>query len=297
MEGALQSREIASSKATQTWVVFDNVSALFVMNKKFRVAMVQCAITHLQPESNFKKVEEFLQKAKSANAQVIVFPEDFITGSIFGDLHYLDRKGEYRRRFQELAKKYALDIVTGSWMEETPTGVFNTSSYINANGEVLGVYNKNHLYLSERNFLTAGTQVTVFDTAYGKTGIIICWDILFPEIFARMKELSVEIVYCPSYWYKEIAGSGLQHNALAEEQQIDAFCLARAVENNIVFVYVNAAGDMIFPNGTHDTLIGHSQISLPIAGTVAKIENNREEMIVQEVDLSFLQIACQEYQL
>ncbi len=220
-----------------------------------------------------------------------------MTSSIFGDLSHLECEDKFLHWFQDLARKYKIDIVTGSWMKKTPTGAVNSSSYINSSGEVLGTYHKNYLYLSEIKFLNAGTEVCVFDTAYGKAGIIICWDILFPEIFERMKNLGVQIVYCPSYWFKEIAGEGLKFNPKCEEQHLDALCVARAVENNIVFVYANAAGVMTFPNGSTDTLVGHSQIALPFAGTVVKLNHNQEELIIQKVDISFLEMAEREYKL
>lgn len=263
----------------------------------FNIAVVQFFTEHLRPDINLTRAEEFIQKAKQQDAQVIVFPEDCMTSSIFGDLSHLERGDVFLHQFQNLAHKYTIDIVTGSWMKETPTGAFSSSSYINSLGEVLGTYHKNHLYLSETKFLSPGTEVSVFDTQYGKAGIIICWDIMFPEIFDRMKQLGVQIVYCPSYWYKEVAGEGLQYNPECEEQHLDALCLARAVENNIVFVYANAAGVMTFPNGSTDTLVGHSQICLPIAGTLTKMNHNNEEMIVQKVDMSFLGIAQKEYKL
>jgi len=73
--------------------------------------------------------------------------------------------------------------------------------------------------------------------------------------------------------------------------------LARAIENNIIFVYTNAAGVMQFPNNTSDHLVGHSQITLPIKGVVAKLEHNSEEMIIQDVDLSILSLAEETYHL
>ncbi len=267
------------------------------MPKSFSVAVVQCAITHLQPEANLQKAEQFIREAKAQDAQVIVFPEDFMTGSIFGDTRHLDRNDNFRQRFQAMAKKYAIDIVTGSWMEETVDGNFNRSTYIDAQGNVLGVYAKNHLYLSEGYFLKAGTEVPVFETVYGKAAIIICWDIMYPEIFARMVSQGVQIVYCPSYWYDEITGQGQAINPQCEGEQLDALCVTRAVENNIAFVYANAAGAMSFANGSTDTLTGHSQITLPIAGPIMRMSHNHEEMIVQTIDLSILDVAQKEYQL
>ena len=267
------------------------------MSNNLTIAIVQFSITHLNPKINIARVESYIRQAAEQQVQVIVFPEDFMTGSIFGDVSHLDKEQTFLKQFQLLAQKYCIDIVTGSWMEQTEKGALSTTSYIDKNGSVLGEYHKNHLYLSERHFLTPGTEVSVFDTSYGKVGLIICWDIMFPEIFARMNTLGVQIVYCPSYWYKEITGKGALLNAEAEEQHLDALCLARAVENNIVFVYANAAGIMQFSNGTSDHLVGHSQIAMPIFGTVTKLAHNAEEMIIQTVDLSVLALAEETYHL
>lgn len=254
-----------------------------------RIAVVQFQITHLDREKNLERIEAFVKLAVEQSAQVVVFPEDCITGSIFGDLLKLDTTSAARSAFQELAKKYHIDIVTGSSMEGTPEGNFNTSYYIDAKGNVLGTYRKNHLYPSEYKFLKPGTEAPVFETAYGKVGIVICWDMLFPEIFQRMKAQGVQIIYCPSYWYREIAESMAELNPSSEERQIDALCIARSLETNSVLVYSNAAGMQSYANGTKDTLIGHSQIVMPVLGPIQRLNHNEETMLLQEVDLALLE--------
>lgn len=253
-----------------------------------RIAVVQFHIVHLDVETNFTRIEEFIQRAKADSADVIVFPEDCITASIFGDLSKLDSDRNVRDRFRSLAKQYAIDIVTGSVMEKTDKGNFNTSYYIDSNGDVLGTYRKNHLYPSEYRFLSPGIDAPVFDTKFGRTGIVICWDMLFPEIFERMKKQGVQIIYCPSYWYREIAESMQSSNPRSEEQLLDALCLTRSVEANAAIVYCNAAGTMTFPNASTDTLIGHSQIAMPVHGTIARLDHNEEAMIIQTIDLTSL---------
>jgi len=263
---------------------------------KLRIAVVQFKIVHLDREKNFSRIEIFIAQAARKKAQVIVFPEDCITGSIFGDLSRLDTTNFVRDTFKKLAVKYQIDIITGSCMEGTPEGNFNTSYYINAQGEVLGTYRKNHLYPSENYFLKPGTDAPVFDTPYGKVGIVICWDMLFPEIFQRLKDKGVQIIYCPSYWYREIAESMSRYNKYSEENQIDALCIVRSLETNSALVYCNAAGVATYKNSPQDTLIGHSQIVMPVLGRIKCLRHNREEMFIQEVDLSLLEESKMIYQ-
>jgi len=260
-----------------------------------RIAIVQFQITHLDRERNFKRIEEFMKRASGEGTNIVVFPEDCITGSIFGDLSKLDRGQSNKIRFQELAKKYRIDVVTGSSMEVTADGNFNTSYYINAEGEVLGMYRKNHLYPSEHKFLSPGTEVPVFETAYGKAGIVICWDMLFPEIFQRLKAQGVQIIYCPSYWYQEIADPMTSLNPQSESQLLDALCLTRAVEANAALIYCNAAGVMTNPNDSVDTLIGHSQAVIPAIGPLQRTDSNDEQLIIVDLDLSHIRETAEIY--
>ena len=253
-----------------------------------RIAVVQFEIRHLDRKLNFRRIEDFVRQAVAGGANVVVFPEDCTTGSIFGVLSRLDSSGETRKTFQNIAKKYRIDLVTGSVMEGTSKGNFNTSYYIDATGNVLAQYRKNHLYPSEYRFLQPGTEAKVVETAYGKIGIVICWDLLFSEIFSCLKQQGVQIVYCPSYWYQEIAGPIAALNPHSEEDQVDALCLARAVETNCAFVYANAAGIQTYADGTTDTLIGHSQICLPGVGVLQRFAHREEGLFFQDVDLSVL---------
>lgn len=262
---------------------------------KIRIAIIQFKITHLDRAKNFQRIEGFVKKAAKKKAQVVVFPEDCVTGSIFGDVTKLDASHANRETFCVLARKYEIDIVTGSSMEKNSDGNFNTGYYINAKGEVLGTYRKNHLYPSEYSFLNPGTEVPIFKTAYGKAGIVICWDMLFPEIFERMKCQGVEIIYCPSYWSREIAASMAERNPKSEEQLLDALCLTRSVECNAAMVYCNAAGIMKNPNGTVDTLIGHSQAVMPAIGAIERKTNNKEAFMLADLDLSLLKKSAEIY--
>ncbi len=262
-----------------------------------RIAVVQFEISHQEPAKNWERIEQFIKKAVVQTADIIVFPEDCITGSLFGDLTKLDTTEVTKQTFQALAARYAIDIVTGSVMTGTTQGNFNTSYYIDGTGSVLGTYSKNHLYPSEHSFLTPGIAAPVFQTRFGKAAIVICWDLLFSELFQRLVRDGVEIIYCPSYWYKEIAESMAAYNSESEEEQIDALCRVRALETNSLFVYANAAGSITYKNGNKDTLIGHSQIVLPQIGAQKKLSHREEELFVETVDLKLLKKTNSIYQL
>lgn len=263
---------------------------------KFKIAVVQFEIKRLSPEYNLEKAEEFIDRASSLGAQIIVFPEDFVTDPIVGKKEFADFSNKYRDHFQQLAKKYAIDIIPGSFIEEEQEKLYNTAYYIDSTGKVLSRYRKVNLWHPERNYITSGQKATVFDTKFGRIGLIICWDLTFPEIFREMVKQEVQIVICPSYWCCGDAGKGVNYDTNSEIKLVDSLCVGRAFENEIVFVYCNAAGKLNLGKYS-DTLIGHSQITVPFQGSIKKLEHNKEEMFIQEVDTGILQDAEESYKI
>lgn len=258
---------------------------------KFKIAVVQFEIAQFKPEENLKKAEEFIKKASKNKSNIIVFPEDFVTGPVLRKEEFVDFDQKYVKHFQQLAKKYSIDIVPGSWIESErkkwKQSWYNTAYYIDSSGKIKGIYRKINLWHSERNYLTPGNEICVFNTKYGKIGLIICWDLAFPEIFRKMVMRGVDIVVCPSYWCYTDAGIGIKYNKNSEIEFVDSTCVARAYENEIILVYCNAAGEFKYSN-FRSKLIGHSQVALPFKGTLNKLDHNNEEMFVQKVDTKFL---------
>lgn len=263
---------------------------------KVKIAVVQFKINQYLPALNLKKAEEFIRKASNKQADVIVFPEDFITGPIAGEKNFVDFKGKYKEIFIVWAKKYKIDIVTGSFIECDSNKWFNTSYYINNKGNIKTQYRKINLWHPEKRYLNKGNKISVFQTKYGKAGIIICWDMFFPEIFRQMINRGVKIIYCPSYWTVEDASIGLKYNKKSEIELVNNISVARAFENEIAFVYSNAAGKYNI-KGYKGTLIGHSQITLPFVGAIKRLNHNEEEMFIQEINTNILNDAERSYKI
>ncbi len=256
---------------------------------RFKIAVVQFRITQYEPEKNLERIERFIKTA-SGKADIIVFPEDFLTGGLSEKYidKYADFNGRYKKIFQYLAKKYKIDIVAGSVIEGTKTAKYNTSYYIDYNGKVRGRYRKINLWLTERKHITSGNEISAFNTKYGKAGIVICWDLMFPEIFRSMARKGVKIVFCPSLWYRSGNFAPYKkYNLNAEIDHVNALCIARSVENNVIFIYANAVGSLKTSGGSFDEAIGQSQIAVPIKGILKRLED-KESMFIQEVDTSIL---------
>ncbi len=119
---------------------------------------------------------------------------------------------------------------------------------------------------------------------------------MFPEVFREMVKRGVKIIYCPSYWSFEDTGVGLKHNKNSEIELVNSLSVARAFENEIVFVYANAAGKHRI-KGHKETLIGRSQITVPFKGVVRKLVHNKEGMFIQAVDTNILNDAERAYRI
>lgn len=263
---------------------------------KIKIAVVQFEIKQYKPEENLKKAEVFIKKASQQNADVIIFPEDFITGPLIKRFELADSDSRYIKLFQNLAIKHKIDIIPGTFIEKIKNTLFNISYYINAIGKIKGAYRKTNLWLPERKDITAGNYISVFNTKYGKAGLIICWDLMFPEIFRRLISRGCKIIYCPSYWCIKDAGIGIKHDFQAEIKSVRALCTARAFENEVILVYANAAGKLQVDN-ISDDLIGQSQITVPFKGALRLIRHNKEEMFIQEVNTDILEDAEKAYKI
>ena len=111
-----------------------------------------------------------------------------------------------------------------------------------------------------------------------------------------MAKKGVNIVICPSFWCYGDAGNGIKYDANSETKLVDSLCVGRAFENEIIFVYCNAAGKLQLDK-FQDTLIGHSQIAVPFKGAIKKLDHNKEEMFIQEVDTAILKDAERVYKI
>ena len=263
---------------------------------QLNIAVVQFAIRQLTPVENLTRAEQFIAQAASQQAHLIVFPEDFITGPLSGNKALADDERRYVQHFQQLAVRYSIDIVPGTIIEEDSMSLYNTAYYIDKHGNILSQYRKVNLWLPERSYITPGKATPVFNTQFGRVGLIICWDLMFPEAFRAMLKQNVEMVICPSYWCYEDAGIGMTHDPQAEVKLVNSLCTTRAFENEIVLVYANAAG-RVNVEEMEETLIGRSQITVPFKGVLQMLDHNREAMFIQQVDTTILDDAEISYEI
>jgi predicted amidohydrolase len=249
------------------------------------IALVQTEIAPMDPLKNLARMEDFVAMAKGRRADLVVFPEDAVCGPLGGQTAFVQYAPEYLARMQALAAKYAVDLVPGTWTVADSGLLFNQAHYINADGTLAGIYRKVTLWETERLHLTPGTAASVFPTRFGMVGMIVCWDISFPAMFADMVAQSVELVVCPSYWSFPPKALGSAEQQDDEILLIDSLCTTRAFENNILLAYCNAAGTLQQP-GSAAVLSGRSQVTHPLQKVLAKCADNDEDLLVTRDELA-----------
>ena len=249
------------------------------------IALVQMRIAAMDPLKNLERMEAFVAKAKKKGADLVVFPEDAVCGPLGGQTAFVEYAPEYLARMQALAAQHAIDLVPGSWTVPDQGVLYNQAHYIDATGALLGTYRKVNLWETERVNIAPGTVASVFPTRFGMVGLIICWDIAFPPMFAAMNEQGAELVISPTYW--SFPRKALRTGALLSDEVllIDSLCTTRAFENNILFAYCNAAGQLT-DQGVVTVLSGRSQLTHPLDKVICQAEGNKEQMLVAHVKLA-----------
>lgn len=177
-------------------------------NRKVTVAAVQMKCSQ-NVEENIKKAEELVRRAAAKGAQIILLPELF-------ERQYFcqERRYEYYSfaksvaendavlHFSKLAKELSV-VIPVSFYERDVNRLFNSVAIIDADGTNLGIYRKTHIpddhYYQEKFYFTPGdTGFKVFETAYAKIGVGICWDQWFPETARGMAVQGAEILFYPT---------------------------------------------------------------------------------------------------
>lgn len=168
-----------------------------------RISIFQMKSIRGQPDVNVGKVHTALTKSKSCGSEILVLPEFWATG------YDLQKVGRYATEITEgiffsvskMAKEYGIAIV-GSNPSLQKGKVYNTSVFFGKTGEILARYDKIHLFtlMEEEKNLASGSEIAVFDTKWGRIGLMICYDIRFPELMRRLVLEGAEIVFIPAYW-------------------------------------------------------------------------------------------------
>lgn len=250
-----------------------------------KVAIVQM-VSSAKIEENLHQAEQMLVKAREAQAELVVLPENFA----FMGMNETDKlqiaevygQGPIQQKIRHLAKKMGLWIVAGTIpLKGTGSKVRASSMVYDDQGLCVARYDKIHLFdvrVSEheahQESLTVerGHDLVVVDTPVGKVGLTVCYDLRFPELYRLLVEKGAELFTVPSAF---TAVTGLAH--------WEVLLRARAIENLCYVLAPNQGG--YHENGRHT--YGHSMIVEPWGKILAQKEE-QYGVICADIDLQRL---------
>ena len=150
-------------------------------------------------EDNLSTIEQEIDRVKKRFpwVQMVVLPELCTYGANPGMAVQLP--GEVENCFRESAKKNSIWLIPGSINEKRDGKIFNTAPVINPDGEVIARYRKQYPFLPYENKVTGSDNFVVFEVpGVGKIGLVICYDIWFPEIIRQLTWMGAEVIIAPT---------------------------------------------------------------------------------------------------
>src|SRR5213592_381232 len=250
------------------------------MKKKFRTALVQMK-SSLHKEKNLAHSLRLIKQAADNNAQLVCFPEFQMAYSPpeqkREQLYQVAEKinGNFVSKLLNSAKKNKINVIATIYeiinTNKQNHKVSDTAVLISDRGKLESVYRKIHLYdalgFKESKKLTAGNIIErPIKTSVGTLGLLICYDMRFPEISRILTVNGASILVSPSAWV----------SGIMKEEHWEIMLKARAIENG---VYV------IAPNQLGNIYSGRSMVIDPFGSTLVDM-GNREGMELVDIDNS-----------
>ncbi len=232
-----------------------------------KIGLLQYSPVWEDKEANKEKISDLLDAIKT-EIDLLIFPEMTLTGFTMQSEKFAEAiEGESFNYFSSLAKKLNCSVIAGIIVNQSGK-YFNTLIHIEDNGKLKNQYHKIHpfSFSNEDKHYSAGDKPIVTKIIGWKTGLSICYDLRFPEIYRQYGRNRVPLIINIANW---------------PDTRIDhwrTLLKARAIENQCYVVGVNRVGDT---QGLHYN--GFSSIYDPMGKTVVSIENE-ERIITAEID-------------
>ena len=238
-----------------------------------RVAVIQFEVHAGDVAYNQKVAESHIRNAKVKGAELVLLPELWNTGYDLENLTKIAEPltGKSVKLLQKLANELDIFIIGGSIAEKKEGRYYNTSVVINQKGEIVTKYRKIHLFsfgMHEDQYFTPGDEWVIFDTPWIKAGLIICYDLRFPELIRNLTLRGAELILVPAEWPK------------VRVENLRVLCQARAIENQCFLISANATGV-----SSSTEFAGCSMIISPI-GEILNEAGCQEGVFLADLDIN-----------
>lgn len=293
LEGDQESKDYA---VLLEWdnVYYKPASKKTITNKNIvRLGLIQWQMRlYKDMDELMQQAEFFVDAVSSYRSDFALFPE-FFHAPLMADYNHMtepeairelaNKTGELVKRFGELAITYNINIITGSMPEMVNGKLYNVGYLCKRNGAIER-YEKLHVTPDEARVwgLQGGDTLKTFDTDCGKIGILICYDVEFPELSRILADEGMNILFVPFLTDTQNGYSRVRNCAQA-----------RAIENEC---YVAIAGSVGNLPKVHNMDIQYAQsviftpcdFAFPSNGIKAEATANNEMTLIGDVDLELL---------
>ncbi len=248
---------------------------------KYKVCLAQTTSYKDGKEFNIERAGDMIKEAAANGASLIAFPEMYLTGYT-ASRRIFDlcepATGPSFERMAAFAAENNIYVAYGypecrsddspAAKDDERPAVYNSMNFISDKGELIGTYAKSHLFAGENIHFTPGQDFNVYDTELGKIGLLICYDLEFPEPARRLAVRGAEVIIAIS------ANMGMFY------APHDHFAKSRAMENCAFLVYSNYIG-----SDNRFTYVGKSGVYAPDGALQCSDPDDAEGLVYAEIDL------------
>lgn len=275
-------------------IYYDKSPKLINVRKSVvRLGLVQWQMRPLANiEALFEQCEFFIDVVSGYGSDFALFPELFIA-PLMADFNQLSESDAIReiarycdpirKRFQEFAISYNINIITGSMPYMENGNLYNVGFLCKRDG-TSEMYTKVHVTPNEVQYwgMKGGSEIKTFDTDCGKIGIMICYDVEFPELSRLMADEGMDILFVPFLTDTQNGYTRVKHCAQA-----------RAIENECYVAIAGCVGNLPKVNNmdiqyAQTAVFTPSDFAFPSNGIKAEATPNTEMTLIVDVDLDLL---------
>jgi len=255
-----------------------------------KVSAIQMSMSE-DKESNVEKAKNLVRVSASKGAKIILLPELF-EGLYFCkdmDEKYFSwakplKNNELIKQFSHLAKELEVVILV-SYFEKAKEGYFNSLVVVDSDGSIMDNYRKTHIpdgpgYEEKFYFKPGDSGFKVYNTAYGKIGVGICWDQWFCETARALALMGAEIIFYPTAIGSE------PEIGLDSKEHWQRVQMGHSATNTVPVVVANRIG-VEKGESCELTFYGSSFITDYTGAKIAEASREKEEIIYGEFDLEY----------
>ncbi|EKE77907.1 bifunctional GNAT family N-acetyltransferase/carbon-nitrogen hydrolase family protein [Gallaecimonas xiamenensis] len=280
-------------------ILFDPEESTLSQKRQVRIGAVQWQMREFHSaEEVLKQVEYFVDAVSDYKSDFVVFPE-FFNAPLMGlantvqqqeAIRYLASFTEhFRQQLSQMAVSYNINIITGSMPLLEGKELFNVAYLCRRDGSTEVQY-KLHITPHERRdwVIEGGHQVRAFDTDAGKVGILVCYDVEFPELGRILADQGMEMLFVPFWTDTKNAYLRVRHCAQA-----------RAIENECYVAICGSVGNLpqvesLDVQYAQSAVFSPSDFAFPHDAVMAEATPNTEMILFSDLDLDKLKVVRSE---